>query len=105
MCTTPGHCEFVQKAVRQIEAKHHQIHVLQNRLHGQMMLLNGRWSGKAARVFQRDYSRFDTEFEKVKQSLDRIHVALIETHHMNDRDTGIIDLPGTATWFVKEGGR
>lgn len=95
MCTTPGHCDVVEEAVQQIEARHHQIHVLQTRLHAQMLELNGRWSGKAALAFQRKYSQFDTEFEKVKQCLDEIHVALVETQHADDRTTGVIDIHAT----------
>lgn len=92
MCTTPGHCDVVQEAVQQIEARHHQIHVLQSRLHAQMLELNGRWSGKASLAFQRKYSQFDTEFERVKQCLDEMHVALVEAQRAHDRTTGIIDV-------------
>ncbi|MGV8846467.1 WXG100 family type VII secretion target [Tessaracoccus sp.] len=67
------------KAAQQIEAKHQQIHQLQSRLQGQMTDLSSRWVGNASTAFQRGYSQFDTEFEKVKQGLDKIHTALVET--------------------------
>lgn len=66
-------------AAQQIEAKHQQIHQLQERLEGQMANLSTRWQGNASAAFQHGYSRFDTEFERVKQGLDRIHSSLVET--------------------------
>lgn len=67
------------KAAQQIEAKHQEIHSLQKKLQDQMADLSSRWQGNASFAFQREYSQFDTEFEKVKQGLDRIHTALVET--------------------------
>lgn len=67
------------KAAQQIEAKHQQIHQLQARLQGQMTDLATRWTGQASSMFQRGYGQFDTEFEKVKQGLDKIHTSLVET--------------------------
>ena len=66
------------RAAQQIEAKHQQIHQLQSRLQGQMTELSSRWVGNAATAFQLSYSQFDTELEKVKQGLDKIHTALVE---------------------------
>ena len=66
-------------AAQQIEAKHQHIHTLQERLQGQMVDLSGRWQGQASAAFQRGYSQFDTEFEKVKQGLDKVHSSLVET--------------------------
>ncbi len=67
------------KAAQQIEAKHQQIHQLQSRLQGQMTDLSSRWAGNASTTFHHSYSQFDTEFEKIKQGLDKIHSALVET--------------------------
>ncbi len=72
-------------AAQQIEAKHQQIHTLQERLEGQMVQLSARWHGHASAAFQREYSNFDTEFERVKQDLDKVHTSLIEASHGNLR--------------------
>lgn len=69
----------MQKATQQIETKHQQIHALQNRLQGQMADLGSRWHGNASTAFQNGYRAFDSEFEKVKQGLDSIHVSLVQT--------------------------
>ena len=69
----------MQKATQQIETKHQQIHTLQTRLQGQMGDLASRWQGNASTAFQKGYSMFDSEFEKVKQGLDKIHTSLVET--------------------------
>ena len=69
----------MQKATQQIETKHQQIHTLQTRLQGQMTDLSSRWHGYASTAFQRGYQQFDSEFEKVKQGLDKIHTSLVET--------------------------
>ena len=71
--------ELMAKAAQQIEAKHQQIHTLQTRLQGQMGDLASRWQGNASTAFQKGYSMFDSEFEKVKQGLDKIHTSLVET--------------------------
>lgn len=67
------------RATQQLETKHQQIYALQSRLQGQMNDLKSRWHGNAANAFQRGYSSFDAEFEKVKNGLDKIHVQLVET--------------------------
>ena len=72
-------------AAQQIEAKHQQIHRLQERLQGQMVNLSTRWHGKDSAAFQRGYSKFDTELERVKQGLDRIHNSLVETSRGHQR--------------------
>ena len=41
--------------------------------------LSSRWHGNASTTFQQGYRQFDTEFEKVKQGLDKIHTSLVET--------------------------
>lgn len=69
----------MQKATQQIETKHQQIHQLQTRLQGQMTDLSSRWHGNASTAFQQGYQQFDSEFEKVKQGLDKIHTSLVET--------------------------
>ena len=46
---------------------------------GEMQQLAGIWTGKASTAFQQGYQRFDEEYEKVKQGLEKIHVALTET--------------------------
>lgn len=69
----------MQRATQQIEAKHQQIHQLQARLQGQMSDLSVRWQGNASMAFQRGYQQFDSEFEKVKGGLDKIHTSLVET--------------------------
>lgn len=66
-------------AAHQIEAKHQQIHTLQERLQVEMTSLSSRWHGQGFLAFQHRYSKFDTEFERVKQGLDRVHGALVET--------------------------
>ncbi len=70
--------EAMIRAAQQIEAKHQQIHTLQQRLQKQMINLSTRWPRNFSAAFQRRYSRFDTEFERVKQGLDRIHTSLVE---------------------------
>lgn len=69
----------MQKATAQIELKHQQIHSLQTRLQGQMGDLASRWHGNASTAFQSGYRQFDTEFEKVKAGLDKIHDQLVQT--------------------------
>lgn len=57
-----------------------------------MLSLTTRWHGNTSAVVQRSYSRFDTEFERVKQCLDRLHSSLVDTsrqHLLRD------DAPGT----------
>ena len=76
-------CAAMTKAAHQIEAKHQQIHLLQQRLQGKMMRLSTRWHGNASAAFQHRYSKFDTEFERVKQGLDKIHSSLVETSREN----------------------
>lgn len=85
MGNRPGERAAVARAAQQVEEKHQQIHTLQTLLQNQMLDLSSRWSGSAATAFQRDYSQFDTEFEKVKQGLDKIHSALVESrrHHVS----------------------
>ena len=67
------------RAAKEIEIKHQQIHALQTRLEGQMTTLSQRWHGRTSAEFQAAYSKFDTEFERVKQELDTIHSSLVET--------------------------
>ncbi|HHT12825.1 MAG TPA: WXG100 family type VII secretion target [Propionibacterium sp.] len=66
------------RASRQVEAKHHQIHNLQNRLQAQMNDLASRWQGSGSPALQSGHRAFDTEFEKVKAGLDEIHHKLVE---------------------------
>lgn len=79
MGDTANDCAAMAKAAQQIEAKHQQIHMLQERLQDQMMRLSSSWRGQAFIAFQYRYSKFDTEFERVKQGLDRVHTSLVET--------------------------
>ncbi len=79
MDDTSVDCAAMARAAQQIEAKHQQIHMLQERLQGQMVKLSSRWPGDASAAFQHRYSKFDTEFERVKQGLDRVHTSLVET--------------------------
>ncbi len=67
------------KAAQQIDTKHQQIVALQSRLRGEMQTLAGVWTGKASVAFQNGYQRFDEEYEKVKNGLEKIHSALTET--------------------------
>ncbi|SDL12129.1 WXG100 family type VII secretion target [Tessaracoccus oleiagri] len=67
------------KAAQQIDAKHQQIQALQSRLRGEMQQLSAVWTGKASTAFQQGYQRFDEEYEKVKNGLEKIHGALTET--------------------------
>lgn len=67
------------KAAQQIDTKHQQIQTLQSRLRGEMQTLAGIWTGKASTAFQQGYQRFDEEYEKVKNGLEKIHGALTET--------------------------
>ena len=66
----------VAEAAAQIEVKHQQIHDLQARLQKQLPALAARWNMHEFTAFQRDYSHFDSEFERVKQGLDMIHASL-----------------------------
>jgi len=87
MDDTSAECTAMAMAAQQIEAKHQQIHSLQERLQGQMVNLSTRWRGNDSAAFQRGYSQFDTEFERVKQGLDRVHTSLVETsreHHLEN---------------------
>lgn len=67
------------KAAQQIDTKHQQIVSLQSRLRGEMQTLAGTWTGRASIAFQKGYERFDEEYEKVKNGLEKIHSALTET--------------------------
>lgn len=90
-------CAAMAKAARQIEAKHQQIHMLQERLQGQMMRLSSHWHGHAFAAFQHRYSKFDTEFEKVKQGLDRVHTSLVETsRERSPHEHMTVQLPSTS---------
>lgn len=98
MDTTAADCAAMAIAAQQIEVKHQQIHRLQARLEGQMVSLSTRWHGNASAVFQRSYSKFDTEFERVKQDLDRLHSSLVETsrqqpHREDSRGETVFSLP------------
>ena len=66
---------------------------LQNRLQGQMADLGSRWHGNASTAFQNGYRAFDSEFEKVKQGLDSIHVSLVQTQ----REYGVREAETQAT--------
>ena len=79
MGTKSSDLAAMARAAQQIEAKHQQIHQLQRRLQGEMTDLSTQWAGKTSIAFQRGYSQFDTEFEKVKQGLDKVHTALVKT--------------------------
>lgn len=76
----------VAEAAAQIEVKHQQIHDLQARLQKQLPALAARWNMHEFTAFQRDYSHFDSEFERVKQGLDMIHASL----------TGQVEVPASA---------
>lgn len=67
------------KAAQQIDTKHQQIVALQTSLRGEMSSLAAVWTGRASTAFQQGYQRFDEEYDKVKNGLERIHSALTET--------------------------
>ena len=64
------------QAAGQVETKHQQIHDLQIRLQKQLPALATHWSVNEFNTFQRDYSQFDSEFERIKQGLDMVHASL-----------------------------
>ena len=64
------------RAAGQVETKHQQIHDLQLKLQKQLPALATHWSVNEFNTFQRDYSQFDSEFERVKQGLDMVHASL-----------------------------
>lgn len=87
-------------AAEQVEAKHHQIHQLQTHLESRMANLQSRWHGNASAQFQRGYSYFDTELEKIKQGLELIHTALMEDqlagrHHLKSQGSPAASSGGT----------
>lgn len=81
------------RAARLIEAKHQQIHALQERLGSQMMSMSQRWHGQTSAEIQYAYSKFDTEFERVKQGLDSIHISLVENTRERTRDIRLSGIP------------
>ena len=74
----PEHADnpVMAQAAGQVETKHQQIHDLQIRLQKQLPALAAHWDAHEFTVFQHDYSRFDSEFERVKQGLDMVHASL-----------------------------
>lgn len=98
MDPTAADCAAMVIAAQQIEVRHQQIHHLQARLEQQMVSLSTRWPGNTSAVFQRSYSKFDTEFERVKQGLDKLHSSLVETsrqhpHRDDVRGATVTGLP------------
>lgn len=93
------------RAARQVEAKHQQIHALQERLESEMLRLSQHWHGKRSAEFQYAYSKFDTEFERVKQGLDTIHISLVETTRERTRDIRMSRIPTSRRPLVDESRR
>lgn len=64
------------RAAGQVEASHQRIHELQRRLQSDLPRLAEVLGGGHFAAFQRDYSAFDSQFERVKQELDTVHASL-----------------------------
>lgn len=64
------------RAAGQVEASHQQIHELQMRLQDVLPRLATLLDGGRFADFQRDYSQFDSQIERVKQGLDLVHSSL-----------------------------
>ncbi len=64
------------KAAGQVEAKHQEIHALQQRLQRQLPDLASRLGVREFNTFHHDYIQFDSEIERVKQGLDMVHASL-----------------------------
>lgn len=64
------------RAAGQVEASHQRIHELQRRLQSDLPRLAAVLGGGPFEAFQRDYSAFDSQFERVKQELDAVHSSL-----------------------------
>ena len=76
MVTERADNPVMAQAAGQVETKHQQIHDLQVRLQRQLPVLAAHWEADEFTVFQHDYSRFDSECERVKQGLDMVHASL-----------------------------
>ena len=76
MVTEHADNPVMAQAAGQVETKHQQIHDLQIRLQKQLPVLAAHWDADEFTVFQHDYSRFDSECERVKQGLDMVHASL-----------------------------
>lgn len=77
-------------AVKQIDDKHQQIHLLQARLRREMQALPQ--DSRAAHELRQHYARFDAEYQNVQQGLERLHGALAGTlrNRSPHRDRSII---------------
>ncbi|MDO5068065.1 MAG: hypothetical protein Q4D96_12360 [Propionibacteriaceae bacterium] len=64
------------RAAGRVEASHQQIHELQMRLQDDLPRLATVLDGNRFVAFQRDYSHFDSQIERVKQGLDLVHSSL-----------------------------
>lgn len=69
----------MQRATQQIDTKHQEITQVRTSLRGEMDGMKGSWHGNAANTFIQGYTQFDGEFEKVLNSLDKIHSSLVST--------------------------
>lgn len=79
--------EAMAKAAQHIEHTTQEIHDIQSRLQAELSDLAARWTGSGSNRFQRSYSQFDTEIEKIKQDLDKVHSALVESQRSGGRTT------------------
>lgn len=66
----------MEQATTALEARHHEIHTLQTELQSSVLELTATWSGDTSRAFQAGYSKFDDEFELVKEGLERVQALL-----------------------------
>lgn len=69
------------RAAGQVEASHQQIHELQMRLQDDLPRLATLLDSGQFVAFQRDYSHFDSQIERVKQGLDLVHSSLTGQRH------------------------